>query len=489
MNSFANAARKTNIVTTHTTNGMPALKNTGSACLDFFGRGASLRGSEAKAVELFQRAYKEDKELALRILQYIRDIRGGQGQRETFRQCLTWLSSVSPEDGGRVLRKIPEIGRWDDVFSVTKTNINEMLTMVRSALIAGDRLCAKWMPRQGPIAVALRQAFRMTPKQWRKTLVGLTDVVETQMCQKRWNQIDFNKVPSLAAVRYRKAFTRNSVAYTKYTEALTRGDEGVKINASAVFPYDVLKGVARKVANGYHWGRGSEDYVNRFNSQERAVVNAQWEALPDYMDDSSVLAMLDSSGSMLSSATGVGDLSCMDVAMSLSLYTATKTKGPFKDLVLNFAQDSKFIDLRSKAEIFDKAGTLVNAAWDGSTNLESALMLILNTARRNQVLSEDMPKLLVIYSDMQFNGCLQGLNALDMIRQQYRKCGYEMPVVVFWNLNGTFNNVPVSIHDSGVALVSGFSPATMKAILSCQLDTFTPEGIMRAAVCISRYDC
>lgn len=462
MTTFAAALSKTTF-TARTANGMSALQSTTDPVVDLFYDIGASRGKNI--VPQFERAFQHDPELATRVALWARDVRGGSGERQLFRDILLHLENLHPEMLHKILPHVPVFGRWDDIL-IFKTEEFKSLayTMLGDALRDRNGLAAKWTPRKGAVAVELRKFYGMTPKQYRKSLVALTNVVETKMCAKQWNDIEFGKLPSLAAARYQKAFGRNAAdAYAAYKAALAAGT--AKINAAAVYPYDVL----RSIAVG-----------------DAAVARAQWEALPNYMGDAPVLPMVDVSGSMRCPVGGYAsksNLTCMDVAVSLGLYCADKNRGAFKDLFLTFTSDSKLVQL--KGDIVSKAAQMQSADWGGSTNLHSAFEAVLRVAVQNQVPQADMPQYIVIFSDMQFNHCVQhDDSAMSMIERKYRSAGYEVPKIIFWNLNAS-GNVPVAFDKSGAALVSGFSPAVMKSILAAK--DFTPRGIMLDTVNVPRY--
>ncbi len=344
--------------------------------------------------------------------------------------------------------------------------------MLGDALRARNGLAAKWTPRQGPLAAEIRAFFGMSPKFYRKSLVELTNVVEQQMCAGKWDDINHSHVPSLAASRYKKAFTRHGAKFAEYVAKLKAGDADVKVNASAVYPYDVLKGVA-----SFH-------YNLNFGQTELDHIVAQWEALPNYVGDASILPLVDVSGSM-NTGVGGGKTTAMDVAVSLGLYLADKNKGKFKDTFLTFSSKPELLHL--KGNVVQKAQQMVKSSWDMSTDLHKALDKILSTAVSGKVPQSEMPAMLLILSDMQFNACVKHDDtALKMIKRKYEEAGYTAPAVVFWNLNAK-DNVPVKHDKSGVALVSGFSPAIVKSVLSTDMDQFTPEGIMLKTVMVDRY--
>jgi len=338
-------------------------------------------------------------------------------------------------------------------------------------------LCSKWMPRKGKIAAELRTAFGWSPKQYRKTLVNLTKVVESQMCAKDWDNINFSHVPSLAASRYKKAFNRHTTKFAEYVASLVKGDPSVKVNAGAVYPYDVLKGVI----NPY----GSV----RLDKTELDHVVAQWEALPNFVGDANILPLVDVSGSMACRAGGhlsKSTITCLDVAVSLGLYLADKNTGKFKDTFLTFSSRPELITLRGN--VVQKSEQMIKSKWEMNTNLHAAFDKILDVAVKGKVPQHEMPEMILILSDMQFDSCARyDDSAMQMIERKYKDAGYTVPQIVFWNLNSS-DNVPVKAHKSGAALVSGFSPAITKALLSASLDDFTPEGIMLKTVMVPRYD-
>lgn len=457
--------------TTRTTNGMKAFKDSSNALTDLFFKVGASRGKDI--VPAFVKAYVEDPNLALRIALWTRDIRGGAGERDLFRNILKYLEVNDPDAAEKVLPKIPELGRFDDLFSFQTPRLkNRAYALLGDALRAGNGLAAKWCPRKGPVANELRTFFEMSPRNYRKTLVNLTKVVEQQMCSNDWDNINFSHVPSLASARYKKAFNRHTKKFAEYVSALVKGDPSVKVNADAVYPYDVLKGV----------------YHANYNKTELEHIVAQWAALPNYVGDANILPLVDVSGSMTCSVGGnpTGNLTCLDVAVSIGLYLAEKNQGKFKDTFLTFSSKSELITLTG--DIVQKMQQMNRSHWEMSTNLHSAFNKILDVAVENSVPQEEMPEILLILSDMQMDYCSRFDNtAYQMIQRKYEEAGYQAPAIVFWNLNA-FDNVPVKAHASGAALVSGFSPAIMKAILSADMSEFTPYSIMLKTIMNERYD-
>ena len=473
MNTFVEAVANQEA---RTTNGMKARATTTNKNVDLFYNIGASRGKDITPA--FTAAFVEDREIALRIAQWARDARGGAGERKIFRDILVQLEKTDIDAAMALLKKVPELGRWDDIFVVTTPILKTAaFTMLKEALDAGNGLAAKWTPRKGPIAVELREFLNLSPKQYRKTLVNLTKVVETQMCARDWDNINFSHVPSLAASRYKKAFTRNTPKFAEYVAKLVKKDPTVKVNAGAVYPYDVLKGVINP------YGRAT------LGKTELDHVVAQWDALPNYVGEANILPLVDVSGSMTCAAGGYNsksEVTCLDVAVSLGLYLADKNIGKFKDTFLTFSSSPQLVTL--KGNVVEKAAQMVKSEWQMGTNLHAAFNKILDVAVKNKVPQSEMPNMLLIMSDMQFD-CCRGHDdsAMQMIERKYAEAGYTVPQIVFWNLNAS-DNVPVKADKSGAALVSGFSPSILKALLAADMEEFTPAGIMRKTVMVPRYD-
>jgi len=452
-----------------TANDMKALKSTQDACVDLFYKVGASRGKDI--TKEFSRAYQENKELACRIMLWARDVRKGAGERQLFRDFLLWLEPFNQDFVIALLEKAIELGRWDDLLLEFKTDKVQsyVLSRYRKAIVEEKNgLAAKWAPRKGIWAVRLRNAFGMTPKQYRKTLVRLTNVVEQKMCANAWGNIDFNKVPSLAHARYRRAFMRNAeYAFSNYIEQVKQGK--AKINASAVYPYDVLRDISSLKHKSY---------------SELQHIEVQWNALPNYVKDAKVLPVVDVSGSMFTKLHN-SPLKFVDISVALGLYFADKNTGAFKDVICTFSEKPKL--MRLGGNIISKANSLIRADWGYSTNLHATFDLVLNTAKQYNINPTDMPDVIFILSDMQFNQCTEfDDRAIEMIKRKYHQAGYEVPKIVFWNLN-SYENVPVKFNEFGVALVSGFSPAIAKNVLE-NIQDLNPRQVMLSTVMVPRYN-
>ena len=436
-------------------------------CVDLFFSIGAMRGkSQDKVVSLFNEAYKENPLIASKLLFWSRDVRSGAGERQIFRDIVTHLTTTSPQTVRKNIGLIPEFGRWDDVLVLVGTELeDDMFILIKDSLTNGDALCAKWMPRKGDVANRLRKLFRFTPKEYRKMLVNLTNVVESKMCAKDWESIDYSKLPSLASSRYQKSFVKNDTErYDEYKKALIDGT--AKVNAGAVYPYDIIKSISQ--------------------GGDTVVSEKQWESLPNWMEDSNerILPVVDVSGSMCCPAGGNDNLSCMDVAISLGMYISERNEGNFKDAFVTFSNNPQLQYLTGGLK--ERLNKLRKSDWGMSTDLEAVFNLILNQAKTYNIPQDKMPTKIMILSDMQFNQATRSdLGSQSMIESMYEVAGYKKPDIIYWNLNASGANFPVEFDKDGTALVSGFSPSILKPLLNGK--NMTPESIMMETVNDERY--
>lgn len=457
---------------TTTTNGMAAHSTTGQSAVDlFFKIGASREDAGIK--NTFTAAYSENPDYAIRILQYARDVREGLGERWVFFKCMEALLKKNTVAASAILRKMPELGRWSDVLYFLDTDLKtQALEMISSALQSGDKLCAKHMPRPCKVnktntnqqnANTIRKFMKLSPKDYRKLLVNLTEVVETTMCNNEFSAIDYSKVPSVAFGRYQRAFTaKDGVRFNKFIEKAEKGE--VKINASVIYPYSVIQSMKRGNA--------------------RAAC-AQWDQLPNYLDgvNERFLPVVDTSGSMGCSAGKSNDVTCMDVAISLGLYLSERNTSCFKDQFITFSSSPKLQKVTGTLQ--ERYNQMYRADWSGTTNLEKVFDVVLQAAVKHNVPESEMPTKILIMSDMQFNQCASiNQTAIGMIRSKYKASGYELPDIVFWNLHA-FDNAPAKFNKEGVALVSGFTPMMIQNVLG---KIISPLETMKTAIMKERYD-
>ena len=480
--------------TSSTENGALSHKSTLNPVLDFFFMCGSLRGKDFEEYKSsFKAALKCDRKLTLQMLLWLRDVREGAGERDTVRNLLKYLEVVDKTSLKKIIPVLAEFGRWDDLLIFNTPEIKELaFSTIASALDSGNALCAKWMPREysmkktnGKIdykstanknrtannknAKELREYLKLSPKQYRKLLSQLSSTVEQKMCDKKFSEIDFSTVPSVASLKYKNAFMRNAEEeYLNYLESLSKGES--KVNAGAVYPYNIVNAIGKDT-----------------NGTEQLLIS-QWESLKNYMNDNSAIPMVDMSGSMFVSA-GNTSYKCIDVAISLGLYIADKQQGAFKDLFLNFSDDCNLYCLEG-TNIIEKYNSMMKYSdeWGGSTNIESAFKQILNVAVQNNIPESEMPKYLIVLSDMEFNPsytCGYNVTVFNKMKAQFKSKGYELPGIVFWNLNAREGNNPVKMTDTNVAMVSGFSPTLMSSVL--EGDFTDPVKNMLKVIDVPRY--
>jgi hypothetical protein len=457
-----------------TWNGMKTNSTSLKSTVDLFYTIGSARGKFDSIVNQLASAIGEDKDLAIRTILWARDVREGAGERQTFRDAINFLADnafLTLDEARRLMCKIPELGRYDDLKVFEGTVLEDEMLAFWSKAIPVDGLAAKWAPRKGALAAKLRGAMNLSPKAYRQTIVANTAVVEQFMCAKNWDGINFSHVPSVAASRYGKAFGRNATKnYEAYKAELVKPESerapGVKINAKAIYPHSIVQAVRQGDAT---------------------TASAQWDALPNYMkgaENHGIIPLVDVSGSMTWGDCG-GTLKPIDVAIALGLYISERNTGPFKDEFITFHDRPQM--MRTKGTLAERVKQMGAAPWGGSTNVIAAFELIVDAAVKANLPASELPRTLLILSDMQFNHCSRhNDSAMDAVTRKFHDAGYERPNIVFWNLNSKGDGVPTTADRFGTALVSGFSPAIMASVMNAT--DFTPEAIMRKAVMSERYN-
>ena len=453
----------------HTENGAKVFESTKSAALDFFSLGGALRNTSVENVmKLFGKAWAENPLYALRTMFYFRDVRGGQGQRKAFRDQIKYLSMLAPESVRKNLKVIPELGRWDDMYALMDTDLEKNVYDVFASQLSEDivgvecgesiSLLGKWLKSENAsskdtkmLARKTRKALGLSSKDYRTLLShlrGYIDIVERKVSSGDWSGVDYSRVPSQAMMKYRKAFAKHdSDRYTGFVEAVSKGE--AKVNAGTLYPYQIIE----KCDLGWSY--------TPMAATEAMALDNQWNALPDYIagSDENSIAVVDTSGSM----SGVP----ISVAVSLGIYMAERCAGPYKDHFITFSARPQLQQIVGDT-IAEKAFNLSKAQWDMNTNLEAVFDLILNTAIDNKISQSEMIDKLYIISDMQFDRCT-GRNDhsfFEAMGNKFAKNGYEMPLLVFWNVDARDNmQAPMTIDNRGFLSVSGFSPSIFQSLM------------------------
>lgn len=484
MNKFAQAIEK-ETAKTFTENGATAINTTGNELLDFFSTCGSLRKSdETRICRLFADAYKSDPLLATKCLFYTRDIRGGLGERRTFRILLKYLAINHPEAIKQNIELIPEYGRFDDLYELIGTPLEQDMWDYVEAQLDKDlklkhenkpcSLLAKWLKtantkgsrETAKLGVYTAKKLNFTVKFYNRVLKNLRSylkVVEQKMCAKQWNEIDYQSIPSRAANIYRNAFFKHDeLRYKKYLDSLTKGE--AKVNASTLYPYDIVESYARLASHSNEYsdlfdilGRGLYNY-RYINIKEDQLLEAQWKALPDYVGkDVNAIVIADTSGSMSGRP--------INAAVSLAVYFAERNTGAFHNLWMSFSKSSKFQKLKGET-LLQKLLSLDTSDWDMNTNLKAAFNHILDVATSNHISNDEMVKSIIVISDMEIDACCsKNWLFYDTIRDEYRDHGYDLPNIVFWNVNSRHDIFHADANRKGVQLVSGSSPSTFKYLI------------------------
>lgn len=466
-----------------TENGAVGYRTSGKNLLDINFAVSSLRNQTPDQIKTkFVKAFYEDKLLAVKWLFYAGDVRGGLGERRLFRIGMEYLAINERDIAVKLLPLIPEYTRWDnlvvlldtslcdDIVAIIKQQLNsDMVNMSNKKPIS---LCAKWMPSANAssaetcrLAKLLISKIGISERQYRKMLTALrayTNIVETKMSNREWSAIDYAAVPSRANLIYNNAFLRNDEQRRReYLAKLQKGE--TKINAGVLFPHDIV----HRYTNG-GWGVSVKAYD--------AALEEMWKALPDYVKESgNTICVSDGSGSMTSTIGGTS-VSALVVSHSLAIYFAERCSGQFKDTYITFSSCPELVNLRGKKTLRDKIATALTHDDCSNTNIERVFDLILKTAINGHMSQKDIPKNILILSDMEFDTATSGQRVNDklfsVIAQKYAAHGYKLPRLVFWNLMSRTGTIPVKENDLGVALVSGFSPAVMRMVLSNSVDPF-----------------
>lgn len=466
---------------TKTENGADAKNTTDSALLDMFATIGSMRSrSEGEIIQKFELAFQEDPLGAMRCLFWVRDCRGGAGERRVFRVLLPYIAQKHYEELYRNLELIPEYGRWDDFYALIGTPMEEQFWPFISWKLFRDikemeagrpcSLLAKWLkkadassPNTRKLGIYTAKKLGMSVYDYKRLCVKLRryiDVVEQRMSANEWDTINYPAVPSRAMMNYRKAFARHDQErFDEYLNKVQSGEQ--KINSATLYPYDIVEKILYK-------------------HEDSKALEAQWDNLPDYVDGYvNAVVMADVSGSMSGRP--------MATSIGLAMYFAERNKGAYHNLFMTFSGNPKFVELKGN-NITQKINFISKAGCGMKTDLEKALLNILDVAIENHCSQEEMPKSLIIISDMEIDkadGQNHRENFYDYVSRVYEEHGHKTPNVVFWNVNSRHDVFLADKDRKGVQLVSGQSASTFKNLIGC-VDK-TPVEMMYSVLNSERY--
>lgn len=473
-----------------TENGAIGYKTTGKKVLDLnFDVPALRKLDDKQVVDKFVEAYLEEPVVATLWLFYARDAREGLGERRLFKLCLPFLAK-NVKDVSKLISLIPEYGRYDDIFVLMDCGYKrEVINFIKSKLTEDMKameknknvsLLAKWLKSENThsyksreVAHEIRQGLGLTSKAYRQMLSKLRayiDVTEVKMCAKNFKEIDYSVVPSKASLNYKEAFKRNDgERYQAFIDSVNKGEK--KINASVLYPHEIV----HKYGLGCYGGKKDLD----------PTLEALWKNLPDLVKgDNNTLVVADGSGSMTSYVGQDSSVTALDVANGLALYFAQRAKGPFKNTYITFSATPQLVRVGS-GSLYQDLRIAYQHDECSNTNIEATFDLILNVAIKNHMKQEDLPSNILIISDMEFDYCTTtnahirsyyhgGVDQalFDTIKARFQQHGYQMPRLVFWNVNSRTSTIPVKENKLGVSLVSGFSVNIVKMVLNGELDPY-----------------
>lgn len=449
---------------TYTENGAGSYKSTMSGILDLFGLGGAYRSrSNEDCIRLFKKAWAEDPTLALKCLFYLRDVRGGQGERRFFRVVLHDLAITHPEVVCRNLDNISEYGRYDDLYCLMDTPLEkDVFEFIKNQLKLDmvsktPSLLAKWCKSENAssketkrLGTKTRMALGISAREYRKMLSKLRakiNIVERLMSANRWEDIEFDKIPSRAGFVYRNAFAHRDIIKAKY-ESFMKSDD-TKVNAKTLYPYEII----HQIFDNY-----------RASALDIAVYDKYWENLSAYIAEMKLnaLAVVDTSGSMYNM-----NRTPIEVAVSLGMLCAEKNVGPYHNHFLTFSASPRLQEIKGD-NIYDKVRNLEQADWGFNTNIEACFNLMLDVAKKNHLTQNEIPHNLIIISDMEFDRCITDSHRketlFETLEKRWATAGYELPGLIFWNVNARHNLIPMKT-EGRVTYVSGFSPSLFESIV------------------------
>ncbi len=469
---------------TLTENGAVTYESTGSECLDLFGTiGALRRESDQEIISRFVRAYTENPDMAMKLLFFARDIRGGMGERRIFRVILNWLAVNEPASVKKNIAYIAEYGRYDDLLALLGTvcekaaldYLKKQFDKDMTALAAGEKvsLLGKWLPSVNAssaetvmAAKKIVRAFGMTDAVYRKALASLRAhirILENNLREKDYT-FDYEKQPSRAMFKYKSAFMRND--RERYRSFLNRAQKGqALLHADQVCPYELVESCLK---TGWYWDDRS--FMRNITPDEKAVLNATWNAMPDYGNEENALAIIDTSGSMYCDGKPIPAA----VALSLGLYFAEHNKGAFRNHFIEFSERPQLIEIKGKT-FADRLRYVTTFNEVADTNLEKVFDLLLDTAIKHQIPQEELPVKLILISDMEFNACVSGADKtnFEYAKRRFEEAGYRLPDIIFWNVASRNRQQPVRQNEQGIALISGATPRIFSMVAGGNLSPYS----------------
>ncbi|MBQ7618000.1 MAG: DUF2828 family protein [Desulfovibrio sp.] len=469
---------------TKTENEAVTYSSTFNCCLDLFATIAALRSeSKSKIRRRFSCAYTENSDLAMKILFFARDVRGGLGERRVFRTIIKWLAKTKKETILKNIQYFAEYGRYDDLFELFNTPCEkEMLAFIRDRFNADldnyrenkpISLLAKWMPSintssKQSVYFAKRIALflNVNEEKYRKSLSALRStlhIIENNLRMKDYT-FNYSKQPSRAMWKYRAAFRRNDhERYGAFLDDVSSGN--TILHTDTLYPYDIVN-----------------DIIGRDSSElDVPALDVSWNSLKSFVHDENALVVIDGSASMY----GYGNPTPAAVAISLGLYFAEKNTGLFHNHFITFSQSPRLVEIKGK-NIVDKVRYCIEFNERSNTNIQKIFELILAAALNKKATQKELPSTLYIISDMEFDSCAEDadMTNFEYAKKLFEEHGYHLPRLVFWNVQSRNIQQPVTMNEQGVALVSGCSPRIFSLL---EKDDLSPMSLMLEILNSERY--
>ena len=511
MNEYQQTLKMVNSLQ-QTENGATGFSTTGNNLVDLnFTVPSNHDNVNEEDIKKFVQVLKDDLVTGVKWMFYLRDVREGLGERDSFVSFFWALNAYNQEAALAVLPLIPEYGRWKDVIDILAgmpddSPLAEHIYALIESQLKSDisnmavnksvSLLAKWLPSVNASKYSRALARRisnhlvLTFENYRKMLSALRqyiDVTEVKTCGDNWKEIDYNKVSSNANARYLKAFMKHDPERRqKYLDDLSSPvPVGAVMHSSNLYPYEVYC----KYTNYEHY---------RIDvAIEDQGVEALWKNLKNITSVGNTMVVVDGSGSMETPIKGSKAMA-IDIARSLGVYFSERCTGEFKDKVIEFSATPRFIDLTGCKSLADKYNVLREYTDCSNTDLEKVFDLLLVTAINNKMSQDDLPKRILVVSDMEFDNAttIKYYNQHFLVMEHYKTlfqtikdrwtaAGYTMPEIVFWNVNSRTQTIPVTSNEVGVILVSGFSVNNVNMILSGEIDPWTA---LKSVLNSERYD-
>jgi hypothetical protein len=441
---------------------------------------------------------------------YIRDCRGGKGERELGRYGLTWLFLKYPSYFSKIMNFLPKYGRWDDImeiwpkkldlndidficdnYCIDKNHIkidylkkvqNDSILFVGNQLIKDKKnmlegnsisLCAKWCPSENCsldikycLAKILCKTMKWSMKEYRKEFLSplrkYLKIIETFVCNSEWEKIDFDNIPYYCVKKYKKIFKKNIPEKYDFWKNNTT-------NNNLLLPHQILSNIR-----------------NNINTN---MYNKHWETIEKNFEDlQNMICVCDVSPSMYKweDKNIISNFLPVDISISLSLLISKYNNTIFNNHIISFSTNPEFIIIDNQDSLSEKYNKIKNMNWEGNSNIDSILTLILDKLLKHKKI-ENSPDSLIIISDMKINNLEYENDTinLDKITQTYKLNGYKIPKIIFWNLNSSSNELPI-YQINNITIISGFSLIILKNIIFKK--NFDASDIMNNLIYNDRYN-